>query len=118
MKRTTFLLLLALAGFTSCSATLRLSATAPTMDNEGTCAAPELYSAPNGLRRAVHFSWTGPVSGEDSVITTPGGLATISRPVPPGVYFVHGWASGAGGVGCDTALTVTVAAPPWRVAFQ
>ena len=50
--------------------------------------------------------------------TTAGSPVTYTRTVPPGVYTVRGWASGPGGVGCDTVIVVTVTAPPWRVAFR
>lgn len=119
MKRASLVLIaLALAAFTSCGATLRLSATAPTQDNDGTCTVPALSNSPAGAQRALHFSWSGPVSGEDSVATTAGSPVTYTRTVPPGVYTVRGWASGPGGVGCDTVIVVTVTAPPWRVAFR
>ena len=83
MKRASLVLIaLALTAFTSCGATLRLSATAPTQDNDGTCTVPVLSNSPAGAQRALHFSWSGPVSGEDSVATTAGSPVTYTRTVP------------------------------------
>lgn len=122
MKRTvkrTLLAIVLLAGvaFSSCGATLRLSATAPAQDNDGTCSTPALSSSPAGAARVVHFSWSGPAAGEDSILTTAGTPVTYSATVPPGVYTIRGWATGPGGVGCDTTIVRTVTAPPWRVRF-
>lgn len=114
MKRLTVFGLLMLIALSSCSATLRVKATAPTNDNDGTCAAPVLYGTPVGTPRVVHFAWTGPAAGEDSITTTAGALVTYSRTVPPGMYTVRVWASDAGGVGCDTTTTTVVKAPPAR----
>ena len=118
MRRVLLLVVLVSAAISSCGATLRLRATAPTADNDGSCGAPALFAAPAGAPRVVHFQWSGPAAGEDSVSTTAGTLVSIVRTVPPGTYTVRGWASDAGGAGCDTTLTVTVKAAPWRVAFQ
>ncbi len=114
MRKAILLAGLLLVALTSCSATLRVKATAPTNDNDGSCAAPVLYAVPAGTARVMHFAWTGPASGEDSVATTAGTLVTYSRGVPPGTYTVRTWASDAGGAGCDTTATVVVKAPPAR----
>lgn len=109
------LLLLAL----SCSsATLRMRATAPTQDNDGTCAVPVLIAQPAGVARVVHFRWTGPSAGEDSVATTGGALVTLSRQVTPGAYWVYAWASDSGGVGCADSLRLVVKSPPWKPVLQ
>lgn len=112
MKKPLLMSLILLAALTSCGATLRVKATAPTNDNDGSCAAPVLYAAPAAAPRVLHFAWTGPVSGEDSVTTTAGTLVTYTRGVPPGTYTVRAWASDAGGPGCDTTTVVVVKAPP------
>ena len=113
------ILALALLAFSSCSATLRLSGTAPALDNDGTCTTPALSSSPAGLARTVHFSWSGPVAGEDSIRTTVGSPFGYTVTVPPGIYTVRGWATSPGTLpGCDTTLVKSVTAPPWRVAFQ
>jgi len=114
VKKLTASCLLLLIALSSCSATLRVKATAPTNDNDGTCAGPVLVAMPAGTPRVMHFAWAGPVSGEDSISTTAGTLVTFSRGVPPGIYTVRTWASDAGGVGCDTTATFVVKAPPAR----
>ena len=96
----------------SCGATLKLSATAPTQYNDGTCTLPLLIptAASNPVR--VHFAWIGPSSGEDSVSTTAGSPVSIQKQVPAGTYTVRAWATDAGGIGCDTTITVVLKAPP------
>lgn len=118
MRRPALLLLAAAAlELTSCAATLRMGATAPSQDNDGTCTSPVLVAAPNAPR-IVHFRWVGPVAGEDSVAVTSGQLATLQRNVTPGQYVVYGWASDAGGAGCVDSVRVTIKAAPWRVVMQ
>lgn len=118
MRRAIALTAFLLFALSSCGASLRLSATAPVLDNDGTCASPVLSQSPAGGLRKVYFSWAGPVTGQDSVATVVGGLATITVAVPPGLYTCRAWAWGPGGIGCDTTITRLVTAPPWRVAFQ
>jgi len=119
MKRLALLLVaLALLAFSSCAATLRVTATAPAQDNDGTCTAPVLSASPAGAARVVHLAWTGPSTGEDSVTTTAGSPVTYSASVRPGTYSVRVWASGAGGIGCDTTVTALVTAPPWKVSVR
>lgn len=120
MRRASLAVLaLAILAFSSCSAALRLSGTAPALDNDGSCTAPALSASPVGLTRTVHFSWSGPVSGEDSVRTTAGSPFAYTAIVLPGVYTVRCWASSPNALpGCDTTLVKAVTAPPWRVAFQ
>ena len=117
MRRLAILCAAVLVVLSSCGATLRMHATAPTFDNDGTCTSPVLIAAPVSIPRMLHFSWTGPLSGEDSVATSSGVLVTLTRTVPPGVYVVRAWASDAGGAGCDTSITTILKAPPWKVSL-
>lgn len=118
MRRLALLVLLALVALSSCAATLRVTASAPTFDNDGTCGSPVLLPATAGAPRVLHFQWSGPASGEDSVATIVGAPVTFSRNVPAGTYTVRGWASSSGGAGCDTTVSRTLVVPPWRVVFQ
>lgn len=118
MRRVAYLAALVAVAVSSCSATLRMSAVAPAQDNDGTCVAPVLYPSPAGAMRVVHFQWTGPASGQDSVVVLAGSLATLTATVPPGTYNIRGWVSGPGGVGCDSTITRTASSPPWKPAFQ
>jgi len=115
MRRFLFALLaLGLIG-SSCAATLRLSGTAPTQDNiSQSCSAP-ILTARGSAPVAVHFAWSGPVTGEDSLLTVTGALITFTRNLPAGSYLVRCWASDSGGVGCDTTLAVNLKGPPWKV---
>lgn len=97
------------------SATLRLTATAPVYDDDGTCAEPVLLSVPAGTQRVMHFAWSGPSAGEDSVVVAAGERVSFSRQVPAGVYSVRAWASDVGGVGCDTTIVVDVRARPDKI---
>jgi hypothetical protein len=99
-------------------ATLRMSATAPAFDNDGTCTTRVLYPARAGATRVVHFAWTGPVAGQDSVAVAVGVLATLNVTVPLGTYSVRAWASDSAGPGCDTTVTRTLTAPPAVVGLQ
>ncbi len=96
------------------TATLTVRGTAPTQDNAGTCSAPSLSAMGANPALKVFASWTGPVSGLDSLTVAPGQSFSFSRTVPPGTYAVRAWAADAGGAGCDTSLTVTVKNAPWR----
>lgn len=118
MKRIAFLLVLSLVAFSSCSAKLTMTASAPVADNDGTCTVPVLIAVSSGSPRMMHFSWTGPTNGEDSVSTVSGSVVSVTRTVAPGVYTIREWASDAGGSGCDTIFTRTVKGPPWKVAAQ
>lgn len=118
MKRLLAIALFAAIAVSSCGASLRMSATAPSQLNDGTCSVPALLSATPGSSCYVHFRYEGPTTGEDSVLTTVGTLVSVSRTVTPGSYRVIGWASNAGGQGCRDTIQSTVTAAPWRVTFQ
>ncbi len=113
MRKIAVFALGALVALSSCGSALRVKATAPTQDNDGTCSAPVLYPA-GAVPRMMHFAYSGPVAGEDSIATTAGTTVTFTRTVPPGTYTVRAWASDAGGPGCDTTTVVVVKAPPAR----
>ena len=102
----------------SCASTMRLTATAPTQDNDGTCTVPVLLAANAGAARVVHFAWSGPEAGEDSVVTTVGAPVSLVRTIRPGTYTIRAWASSSAGVSCDTTLVRTYSSPPWRPVLQ
>lgn len=122
MRRFMVVLLAMLVMGGGCGATLTMRATAPTSLNDAvSCTVtPVLSSAPAGSACVVHFAWSGPSSGEDSVATTVGTPVTLTKTVQPGTYTIRGWASntlgGAYAVGCDTTVTKIVGGPPARVA--
>lgn len=116
MRRLLVLAVLAGLAVSSCGATLRLHATAPGWLNDGgTCATPILIPAPTGSSCVVHFAWTGPAAGQDSVATVAGAAVSLNVTAPAGTYSVRAWASSPWGVGCDTSATFTVGAAPWKV---
>lgn len=94
------------------AATLNVHCTAPAASNDGSCGARLLAALPLSTSVVVHFAWTGPASGQDSVVTFPGGPVSLSRTVPAGLYAVRAWASDSGGVSCDTTVTVAAKVPP------
>jgi len=112
VRRFLILVALALAGLSSCAAKLTVSGTGPLMMNAGACLSPILSSAPVGSTVMMHFAWTGPSSGEDSLVAIVGQRVTLTRTVPAGTYTVRGWASNPYGAGCDTTITRTVGDPP------
>jgi hypothetical protein len=113
MKKILWFVIAAMVLLTSCGATMRVRGTAPSMDNDGTCAVPLLYPMPAvNPALKIHFAWTGPVSGEDSLAVTPGAPFTFQRSSAPGTYSVRVWATDAGGVGCDTTITTVVKGKP------
>lgn len=118
MKRVLILVALALAGLSSCAAKLTVSGTGPLSMNAGTCLGPALALAPAGSTVMMHFAWTGPAAGEDSLLAIVGQRVTLTRTVPAGTYTVRGWASNAYGAGCDTTITRTVGDPPATPAIQ
>lgn len=97
------------------AATLTVRGTAPASDNAGTCTSPTLITASPGAVVTVHVSAIGPVTFEDSAAVAAGSPFTLSRQVPAGIYTVRAWATDSGGIGCDTALTVRLKNPPWKV---
>jgi hypothetical protein len=113
MSRLKLCTLLALLLLTSCGATLRLSGTAPTQDNDGSCAARVLL--PNVSPSVwIHAAWTGPQAGGDSVFVAIGAPFSIVRQVPAGTYTVRLWASDVAGASCDTTVTRILKGPPDR----
>jgi hypothetical protein len=100
------------------AATLKLQATAPGQDNGGTCAAPILIAG-QGVARTVHFSWTGPEAGEDSVVTSVNLQVILLKQVKAGSYTVRAWATkpSIAEAGCDTTAVFVAQAPPWKVRF-
>lgn len=114
MKRALVVCWLLAALVTSCAATLRVNGTAPAQDNDGTCSAPSLIPRSGDL--VVHFLWTGPSAGHDSITVASGSAFQYLRPgLPEGVYTVRVWASDPGGPGCDTTVTRAISSPPWKV---
>jgi hypothetical protein len=110
MKRLLILLGVLLSG---CAATFVVRATAPINDNVGTCAAPLL--GPRSGVTVMHFEWTGPISGEDSVSTTAGTQVTFQKNgFPAGLYSIRAWASDLGGAGCDTTISKRFGGPPGK----
>ena len=111
--------LLVLAALTSCAATMRLEATAPTQDNAAACGvAPVLGPSPTGTILTVWFSWSGPETGSASVTgLAPGTVARLpQREVAPGTYTVRAWAvDQAGNISCDTTAAFTFKSNPYRV---
>ena len=102
----------------SCAATMRVQATAPTLDNAAACgASPALGPTPASSVFAVTFSWTGPTSGTKTISgLAPGSLAQISETVPPGTYTVRAFVTDqAGNVGCDSSIVATFKSPPHKV---
>jgi len=111
MKRIAALLALLSVLLTSCAATLIVRGTAPVQDNSGTCIAPIL--GPRSGATMMHFAWTGPAVGEDSISTVAGTQVTLTRNgVPAGIYTIRAWASDSGGAGCDTSIVLRFGGPP------
>jgi hypothetical protein len=105
MKGLIAVVVLMVVTVSSCAATFTVRGTAPTQDNAGTCVAPSLIPTAGGLVR-VRLSWSGPVSGQDSVTVPPGAAFTFSRTVPSGNYlFVANCADSLGNVSCDATLS-------------
>lgn len=96
-------------------ATLAVRGTAPASDNSGTCTTPTLTGATPGATVTVHVSAIGPAAREDSLLVPAGSPFSFTWQVPAGAYTVRAWASDAGGIGCDTTITVAVKNPPWKV---
>lgn len=107
--------LLLLAGCAN-AATLRLQATAPATLNAGSCSVPMLSPAPSSWAMYLHFAWSGPSAGEDSVSCLPGEPVTFTRAVIAGTYTVRAWPSNIYGAGCDTTISRTIGDPPARIA--
>ena len=110
MKRLAFLSLLMLV---SCAATMRVTGTAPSKDNDGTCAAPALVTNVS-TSVVVHFEWSGPESGQDSLSAATGSPFVFTRQTKAGTYNIRAWVSDVGGVGCDTTITRTYRSPPHK----
>lgn len=123
MNRLVFALAMSLFAIDARSATLGMSVTAPNQyDRDTTCTAPDTIAMtlPNSNLR-IHFVWTGPSSGEDSLYAPPGFPVTMFRVVPPGTYKIVAWASEIGRrLGCRDSIYATLAGPPApaRVKFK
>lgn len=104
-------------GCQSCAhgATLSVRGTAPDQDNGGTCVAPALTPMLLSNVLKVQLDITGPTAVRDSLTVAPGQAWTWARNVPAGTYTVRAWAVDAGGVGCDTTITITTKNQPWKV---
>lgn len=114
MRRLLALCSLSLVALGSCAATLTVRATAPIWDNLGTCSNPLL--GPRTGPTVLHFEWSGPVSGEDSVLTTAGTQIQFNKNgVPAGLYTIRAWASDAAGPSlCDTTISKRFGGPPHK----
>lgn len=104
------------------AATLRLTATFPGQGNDAPCGTPAILSpAPAGVTATrLHYRWTGPAVGEDSVATAIGALGPIAKPVPVGAYMCTGWASWVTpdlvyAAGCPDTVTKVLYGPPARI---
>ena len=110
---------LALLAVTSCSATLTVSATMPTLGDAGVCGASVLRDtlyAPLWL----HVRYAGPRGAEvvrhDSLLSAPGAVALWQRTdLDAGIYEMTVWASNRAGAGCDSTYADTASARPSRV---
>lgn len=120
MKRTALWLLASLALLvSSCAATLRIQATAPTLDNGAADCADPLILGPTPAASifTLWFSWTGPETGIASVGNlAPGALAQVLRQVKAGAYTMRAWAvDQAGNTSCDTTATFVYKNNPHKV---
>lgn len=101
------------------AATLGITCTAPDQtDKDRTCTSPILAPMNANPDLKIHFQWSGPTPGEDSVSTVPGRRLYLFRTVLPGVYSVRCWASDHNVAGCDTLMNIPVLEgryPPARV---
>jgi hypothetical protein len=93
---------------TSCAATWTIRCTAPTQDNNGTCAVPILQPTLGGLVR-MRLTWSGGSSGQDSLIVPPGTPCVFPRTGPTGVYqFILIAADSAGNLSCPDTLALMI----------
>lgn len=119
MKR--FALLAVLICSSSCAraGALKFSFIPPATDNGAICPAlADTIQATNTVDALM--SWTGPVSGSDSLLAIPRlTLQTVNRGgVPAGAYTVHVILRDAGGLSCDASKVVIVKGPPSRPVIQ
>jgi hypothetical protein len=100
---------LALLMLTSCAATWTVRGTAPTQDEtSGNCVLPIFQPTLGGLVR-IRLTWTGPTSGQDSVIVAPGTPFIFSRSGPAGNYnFSVVCADSSGNLSCPALLAKLV----------
>jgi hypothetical protein len=94
---------------------LTITGTSPAYDNAGTCIAPVLETrAPTAMW--IHFLWTGPEAGHDSLSVAQNTAFVYTHRVTPGTYSIRAYAQDEGGVGCDTTIIKTVIkGPPWKI---
>lgn len=111
------LLITMIFGCSANAGVLNMQCTAPTQDNDGgTCDTPRLVTRAATDSMWVHFRWSGPTAGEDSVRVAPGSVARLAPvTVPPGSYVVAAWPSDSFSVGCTVAITKVVRATLWKV---
>jgi hypothetical protein len=94
---------------------LNITGTSPAYDNAGTCFVPLL------LPRAatpmwIHFIYTGPESGRDSLQVATNAPFTYSKQLLSGTYTIRAYPQDEGGAGCDTTITKTIVeSPPWKI---
>jgi len=118
MRRILCLMLAPLVLLSCCGATLRLRCTLPAQDNGAlSCAVPPILIMAGPVARRVHFAWSGPAAGEDSVSGLGGQTVDFTRSgLPGGTYTIRAWASDSAGPGCDTTITRSLKGPPHKVA--
>lgn len=96
--------------------TLNMRCNAPTQNNDGgTCDAPSLVPRVAADSLWIHFRWSGPSTGEDSVWVAPGASVSLPKTVLPGSYVVSSWPSDHTGIGCVVSIQKVVTAKPWKV---
>jgi hypothetical protein len=121
VRRFAVLLMLSVFMVTGCGATLTMRATMPAQLNDAlSCSVtPVLSEAPAGSLCTLHFVWSGPSSGEDSVSAVIGTPVVLTKQVKPGSYAVRAWASnllgGGYSAGCDTTITKVIGGAPQRL---
>mgnify|MGYP001348769749 CR=1 FL=1 len=107
--------LLLIASSARSAGLLTVTGTSPAYDNAGTCTAPILESRPN-TPMWIHFLFTGPETGHDSLLVTTNTLFIYSKRLTPGTYSIRAYPKDEGGAGCDTVITRTVIkGPPWKI---
>lgn len=115
MKKLLWPVLTLLLLLTSCSATMRVVGTSPAFERGLTCN-PSAFALSGNFM--LHFSWTGPSSGEDSLSTTPGSPFSFSKQVPSGTYQIRAWGSNLAGAGCDTLISRSFSNTPSTPVIQ
>lgn len=114
MRPLALLLCLAVGGCIPPPGLLHVHCTAPTMDDAGTCEAPQLQDNPSEYV-LVHFEAFGfgqsgpiPVRIKQSFKARKGARVDFVRMVPAGSYIVRAWSWDTGGASCTTTVIVRV----------